>query len=90
MARHEFRFVVDGVDLSEDAQERIASAVAEAGALEVSRLGSAGGTGERQHGNPTASYFSINPEWYGRWLIQMEQAQAQELAAKLAGSVKEH
>jgi hypothetical protein len=65
MARHDFRFVVDGVDLSEDQRTRIAAEIQKAGLAALStvnaRLSRPVTVG---HGNPW-----LRPEWYGIWVI---------------------
>ncbi|MER5703672.1 MULTISPECIES: hypothetical protein [Micromonospora] len=65
MARSEFRFVVDGVDLTADQQSLISREIQKAGlnALSVagSKLTNPLTVG---HGN-----IKLRPEWYGLWVI---------------------
>ncbi|MGC4786799.1 hypothetical protein ACLQ22_02975 [Micromonospora sp. DT178] len=77
MARSEFRFVVDGVDLTTEQQSLIASEIQKAGlnALSVSgsRLTTPLAVG---HAN-----LKLRPEWYGMWVI--DGPFAQELGQKI-------
>jgi hypothetical protein len=64
MARHEFRFVVDGVDLDESAKARVAAEIQKAG---LAALGSVA-----RLSNPlTVGHCNIKlrPEWLGIWVI---------------------
>ncbi|RKN49571.1 hypothetical protein [Micromonospora endolithica] len=65
MARSEFRFVVDGVDLSVDQQRLIGSEIQKAG-LNALSVASAKLTNPLTlgHGN-----LKLRPEWYGLWVI---------------------
>lgn len=65
-ARSEFRFVVDGVDLSQDQKVQIASAIQRAG------LDALGGAAAAKLVNPVAVGHinpRLRPEWYGLWVI---------------------
>lgn len=70
-SRHEFRFVVDGVELSEEHREQIAAAVGEAGALALAGLTP----------GPRNSLSLIPRGWNGRWLLELELEEAEKLAA---------
>lgn len=64
MARHDFRFVVDGVDLDEAARAHVAAEIQRAGlaALQtVARLTNPVMVG---HSN-----IKLRPEWMGIWVI---------------------
>ncbi|WP_320065008.1 hypothetical protein [Micromonospora sp. RTGN7] len=65
MARSEFRFVVDGVDLTADQQSLISREIQKAGlnALSVAnaKLSNPLTVG---HGN-----IRLRPEWYGLWVL---------------------
>ncbi|WP_434743029.1 hypothetical protein [Micromonospora sp. SH-82] len=65
MARSEFRFVVDGVDLTPEQQTHISNEIQKAGlnALTVAgaKLSAPVTVG---HTNP-----KLRPEWYGLWVI---------------------
>lgn len=64
MARHDFRFVVDGVDLDESARANIAAAIQKAGLAALQdtvRLSNPVVVG---HSNP-----KLRPEWNGIWVI---------------------
>jgi len=64
MARHDFRFVVDGVDLDEAARSRVAAEIQKAGLAalqDVARLT-----------NPVVvghSNLRLRPEWLGIWVL---------------------
>jgi hypothetical protein len=73
--RHEFRFVVAGIELSKEHQEHLANAVANAGALALAELDL---TGPEQ---PVAGF--IPREWLGRWLQILEPGLGRELETKL-------
>jgi hypothetical protein len=64
MARHDFRFVVDGVDLDEAARARVAAEIQRAGLAalqDVTRLVQPIMVG---HSN-----IRLRPEWFGIWVI---------------------
>ncbi|MEU6073332.1 hypothetical protein [Micromonospora sp. NPDC047074] len=65
MARSEFRFVVDGVDLTTEQQSLIASEIQKAGLNALSTAG-------KRLTNPLAvghANLKLRPEWYGLWVI---------------------
>lgn len=65
MARHDFRFVVDGVDLDEAAQAQIAA--------EIQKAGLAALQNATRLTNPVMvghSNFKLRPEWRGIWVLQ--------------------
>ena len=64
--RSEFKFVVDGVDLTDEQKVHIASAIQKAGleALNVAARGSLLNPVTVGHINPR-----LRPEWYGLWVL---------------------
>ncbi|GAA2709500.1 hypothetical protein ACFY2R_01575 [Micromonospora olivasterospora] len=65
MARSEFRFVVDGVELIPEQQAAIAGEIQKAGLAALSTVGS-------KLTNPlTVGHGNIRlrPEWYGLWVV---------------------
>ncbi|MDG4792943.1 hypothetical protein [Micromonospora sp. WMMD1082] len=77
MARHEFRFVVDGVDLTPDQQSQIAGEIQKAGLAALSVAGT-------KLTNPLAlghANLRLRPEWYGLWVI--DGPFAQDLGQKI-------
>ncbi|KAB1156475.1 hypothetical protein ACLQ20_00750 [Micromonospora sp. DT46] len=77
MARSEFRFVVDGVDLTVEQQSLIASEIQKAG---LNALTTAG----KRLTNPLAvghANIKLRPEWYGLWVI--DGPFAEELGQKI-------
>ncbi len=73
--RHEFRFVVSGVELSNEQQEVIAREVAAAGATALA--------GQEVVGAPHSTATFIPKEWLGRWLEVLEPSVAGEVEGKL-------
>ncbi|NJP32064.1 hypothetical protein [Micromonospora thermarum] len=77
MARSEFRFVVDGVDLTPDQQSLIAGEIQKAGvnalALTNTKLTNPLSVG---HAN-----LKLRPEWYGLWIL--DGPYADELGQKI-------
>ncbi|SCG61142.1 hypothetical protein [Micromonospora humi] len=71
MARNEFRFVVDGVDLTADQQTLIAGEIQKAG-LAALRTANAKLVNPLTlgHGN-----IRLRPEWYGLWVLDGQLAQ---------------
>jgi hypothetical protein len=65
MAKHEFRFVVDGVDLDELQKTRIASEIQKAG------LGALQSVQARLVNPVTVGHVNpkLRPEWLGIWVI---------------------
>ncbi|MET8832733.1 hypothetical protein ABZV78_02275 [Micromonospora sp. NPDC004540] len=65
MSRNEFRFVVDGVDLTPEQQTLIAGEIQKAG---LAALGTANARLTSPltlgHGN-----LKLRPEWYGLWVL---------------------
>ncbi|MCP3782898.1 hypothetical protein NLX85_05905 [Micromonospora sp. A3M-1-15] len=65
MSRNEFRFVVDGVDLTPEQQTLIAGEIQKAG---LAALGTANAKLSSPltlgHGN-----LKLRPEWYGLWVL---------------------
>ncbi|GIJ80746.1 hypothetical protein SAMN05443287_11097 [Micromonospora phaseoli] len=77
MARHEFRFVVDGVDLTSAQQSQIAGEIQKAGLAALSVAGT-------KLTNPIAlghANLRLRPEWYGLWVI--DGPFAQDLGEKI-------
>ncbi|MBQ1051207.1 hypothetical protein KBX50_22380 [Micromonospora sp. C51] len=77
MARHEFRFVVDGVDLTPEQQSQIAGEIQKAGLAALSVAGT-------KLSNPLAlghANLRLRPEWYGLWVI--DGPFAQDLGEKI-------
>ncbi|MDT0530399.1 hypothetical protein RM555_15515 [Micromonospora sp. DSM 115977] len=77
MARSEFRFVVDGVDLTVEQQSLIASEIQKAGLNALSTAG-------KRLTNPLAvghANIKLRPEWYGLWVI--DGPFAEELGQKI-------
>ncbi|MBX7268742.1 hypothetical protein KIF24_23785 [Micromonospora sp. Llam7] len=77
MARHEFRFVVDGVDLTSEQQSQIAGEIQKAGLAALSIAGT-------KLTNPLAlghANLRLRPEWYGLWVI--DGPFAQDLGEKI-------
>ncbi|MFI2712080.1 hypothetical protein ACH495_18350 [Micromonospora sp. NPDC018662] len=77
MARNEFRFVVDGVDLTPDQQTLIAGEIQKAG-LAALRTANAKLVNPLTlgHGN-----IKLRPEWYGLWVL--DGVLAQDLGQKI-------
>ncbi|KAB1904453.1 hypothetical protein [Micromonospora sp. AMSO31t] len=77
MSRNEFRFVVDGVDLTPDQQTLIAGEIQKAG-LAALRTANARLTNPLTvgHGN-----LKLRPEWYGLWVL--DGPFAQDLGQKI-------
>ncbi|MGW0434488.1 hypothetical protein ACWDV4_18350 [Micromonospora sp. NPDC003197] len=77
MAKNEFRFVVDGVELDEVQKARIAGEIQKAGldALHTvqARLDSPVTVG---HGN-----IKLRPEWHGLWVLSGDRAR--DIGAKI-------
>lgn len=77
MARNEFRFVVDGVDLTPDQQSHIAGEIQKAGLAALSSAGAKLATPlALGHAN-----LKLRPEWYGIWVI--DGPFAEELGQKI-------
>ncbi|WP_433531687.1 hypothetical protein ACQPYA_06240 [Micromonospora sp. CA-263727] len=77
MARHEFRFVVDGVDLTSEQQSQIAAEIQKAGLAALSVAGAKLTTPlALGHAN-----LRLRPEWYGLWVI--DGPFAQDLGQKI-------
>ena len=72
--KYEFRFVVAGTRLSEEQQERLAGAVAQAGVQALAEF-------EFESPKPVANF--IPREWLGRWLQVLEPKVAGELEKQL-------
>lgn len=73
--RHEFRFVVSGVELSEDQKEVIAREVAAAGATALAA--------QEVAGAPHSTATFIPKEWLGRWLEVLEPSVAGQVEGQL-------
>jgi hypothetical protein len=73
--KHEFRFVVSGVELSREQQEVIAREVAAAGATALAE--------QEVAGAPHSSATFIPKEWLGRWLEVLEPSVANEVKGNL-------
>ncbi|MFI6328496.1 hypothetical protein ACIBBG_09420 [Micromonospora chersina] len=77
MSRNEFRFVVDGVDLTPEQQTLIAGEIQKAG---LAALGTANAKLTSPltlgHGN-----LKLRPEWYGLWVL--DGPFAQDLGQKI-------
>ena len=76
---HEFRFVIAGTKLSSEHQERIAGAIARAGAEALAGL---------EFETPQSAVHFIPPKWLGIWIEILEQELAAEFAQK-AGVARE-
>ncbi|GAA3745283.1 hypothetical protein O7600_24465 [Micromonospora sp. WMMA1998] len=77
MARNEFRFVVDGVDLTPDQQTLIAGEIQKAGLAAL-------GTANAKLTNPLTlghGNIKLRPEWYGLWVL--DGVLAQDLGQKI-------
>ncbi|ATO14800.1 hypothetical protein CO540_14000 [Micromonospora sp. WMMA2032] len=77
MARNEFRFVVDGVDLTPDQQTLIAGEIQKAGLAAL-------GTANAKLTNPLTlghGNIKLRPEWYGLWVL--DGPFAQDLGQKI-------
>lgn len=77
MARNEFRFVVDGVDLTAEQQSLIAKEIQQAGLAAL-------GTANARLSNPLTlghGNLKLRPEWYGLWVLDGQLAQ--ELGQKI-------
>ncbi|MFI5834997.1 MULTISPECIES: hypothetical protein [Micromonospora] len=71
MARNEFRFVVDGVDLTPDQQTLIAGEIQKAGLAALR-------TADAKLANPLTlghGNIKLRPEWYGLWVLDGQLAQ---------------
>ncbi|MEV4545084.1 hypothetical protein GA0070609_4755 [Micromonospora echinaurantiaca] len=65
MARSEFRFVVDGVELTTEQQSRIAGEIQKAGLNALAEVNT-------KLTNPLSvghANLRLRPEWYGLWVI---------------------
>lgn len=71
---HEFRFVIAGTKLSSEHQERIAGAIARAGAEALAGL---------EFETPQSAVHFIPPRWLGIWIEILEQERAGEIAKNL-------
>ncbi|MBB5868346.1 hypothetical protein F4553_001725 [Allocatelliglobosispora scoriae] len=65
-SRHDFRFVVDGVDLTEAQRVRIANEIQKAG---LAALQNASVNLLRPITVGHANWPVLRPEWYGLWVI---------------------
>ncbi|MEU5525534.1 hypothetical protein ABZ744_01170 [Micromonospora chersina] len=77
MSRNEFRFVVDGVDLTPEQQTLIASEIQKAGLAAL-------GTANAKLTNPLTlghGNLKLRPEWYGLWVL--DGPFAQDLGQKI-------
>ncbi|MFF4891973.1 hypothetical protein [Micromonospora chersina] len=77
MSRNEFRFVVDGVDLTSEQQTLIAGEIQKAGLAAL-------GTANAQLTNPLTlghGNLKLRPEWYGLWVL--DGPFAQDLGQKI-------
>ncbi|MEU2170042.1 hypothetical protein ACH47V_05785 [Micromonospora chersina] len=77
MSRNEFRFVVDGVDLTPEQQTLIAGEIQKAGLAAL-------GTANAKLTNPLTlghGNLKLRPEWYGLWVL--DGAFAQDLGQKI-------
>jgi hypothetical protein len=72
--KYEFRFVVAGTRLSEEHQETLANAVAQAGAIALAGM---------EFENPKSAVSFIPRDWLGRWLHVLEPNVAGELGKQL-------
>jgi hypothetical protein len=72
--KYEFRFVVAGTRLSEEQQEKVANAIAQAGALALA-------TTEFEQPHTVANF--IPREWLGRWLHLLDPSVEGELEKQL-------
>ncbi|GAB3391490.1 hypothetical protein RMN56_05840 [Micromonospora halotolerans] len=77
MSRNEFRFVVDGVDLTPEQQTLIAGEIQKAGLAAL-------GTANARLTNPLTvghGNLKLRPEWYGLWVL--DGPFAQDLGQKI-------
>ncbi|MET8909167.1 hypothetical protein [Micromonospora sp. NPDC004551] len=77
MSRNEFRFVVDGVDLTPEQQTLIAGEIQKAGLAAL-------GTANAKLTNPLTlghGNIKLRPEWYGLWVL--DGPFAQDLGQKI-------
>ncbi|MET7803464.1 hypothetical protein [Micromonospora chersina] len=77
MSRNEFRFVVDGVDLTPEQQTLIAGEIQKAGLAAL-------GTANAKLTNPLTlghGNLKLRPEWYGLWVL--DGPFAQDLGQKI-------
>ncbi|MEU0154380.1 MULTISPECIES: hypothetical protein [Micromonospora] len=77
MSRNEFRFVVDGVDLTPEQQTLIAGEIQKAGLAAL-------GTANAKLSNPLTlghGNLKLRPEWYGLWVL--DGPFAQDLGQKI-------
>jgi len=72
--KYEFRFVVAGTKLSDEQQEKVANAIAQAGALALART---------EFEQPLAVANFIPRDWLGRWLHLLEPSVEGELEKQL-------
>ena len=77
--KYEFRFVVAGTELSDEQQQQVANAVAQAGALAIAKT---------EFRRPVTAASFIPREWLGRWLHLLEPSVEGELEKQL-GIVEE-
>ena len=64
MARHDFRFVVDGVDLDEAARAQVAAEIQRAGLVALQNVARLTNPVMVGHSN-----FKLRPEWLGIWVL---------------------
>jgi hypothetical protein len=69
-SKHEFRFVVSGIELSEEQKEKISNAVGLAGAAALADI-------ELESPHSIANF--IPGEWLGRWLHVLEPGVSDEV-----------
>jgi hypothetical protein len=72
--KYEFRFVVAGTQLSEEHQETLANAVAQAGAKALAGI---------EFERPQSAVNFIPRDWLGRWLHVLEPGVAGEFGKQL-------
>lgn len=69
-SKHEFRFVVSGIELSDEQKEQIGNAVGRAGALALAEI---------EFESPHSIANFVPREWLGRWLQVLEPGVAGEV-----------
>ncbi|PWR13895.1 hypothetical protein DKT69_18805 [Micromonospora sicca] len=77
MSRNEFRFVVDGVDLTAEQQTLIAGEIQKAGLAALS-------SANAKLANPLTlghANLKLRPEWYGLWVL--DGISAEDLGQKI-------
>ena len=69
MARHDFRFAVDGLDLTDDESAKVAAAVQAAGLEAIASLGRSAGFGISVGGGDGSEWINKYKVWRGYWIL---------------------